>query len=204
MTTLLIHAPVNNTAPSDKTMFGGQPSAPAGALEWPTCACCDGPMQFLGQIRTAAQELLLLFMCQNDPDGCEEWDPYTGGNKVIVVDTADLQCMTAPPSGQTTRDTRYSAQLLQTDKLDYNEARAQWASANGQSPREVLDQIGGTPAWLHDEETPDCQACGNPMPFVAQLEEGPDYRFEMNFGGGCAYVFRCGCHLASAKLLWQC
>ncbi|WP_261365043.1 hypothetical protein [Anatilimnocola floriformis] len=40
------------------------------------------------------------------------------------------------------------------------------------------------------------------MNFLAQLEEGPEPA--MNFGGGgCAYVFDCGCGNHSAKLLWQ-
>ena len=43
------------------------------------------------------------------------------------------------------------------------------------------------------------------MRFLAQLEEGPDWRTEMNFGGGgCGYVFDCTCRSGSAKLLWQC
>ena len=43
------------------------------------------------------------------------------------------------------------------------------------------------------------------MQMVAQLEEGPENRTGMNFGGrGSAYVFRCGCAHGSAKMLWQC
>jgi hypothetical protein len=41
------------------------------------------------------------------------------------------------------------------------------------------------------------------MRFVAQLEQGPDSASEMNFGGGCAYVFDCGCGAHAAKMLWQ-
>ena len=36
--------------------FGGRPAAPSGILEWPTCASCQGNMQFLGQLPAGAQD----------------------------------------------------------------------------------------------------------------------------------------------------
>ena len=167
-------------------------------------------MQFLGQLHSAQPgsdqgDLLLLFMCQNDPGLCEEWDANAGGNAVVAVATDDLQLAEPPPEGVVLRDTCYGATVLPVSAADYDAARAGWAEANGQSPRVVLGQIDGEPAWLQHDETPNCDLCGQSMTLAAQLEQGPDAGTEMNFGGGgCAYVFRCRCDAASAKMLWQC
>ena len=82
MTTLMIGLPETGEQATEQTMFGGMPSAPAGQLDWPTCTCCSGNMQFQGQLRNEADStLLLVFMCQNDPGACEEWDANEGGNQ---------------------------------------------------------------------------------------------------------------------------
>ena len=206
MTILMINQPEASEQASDQTMFGGRPSAPAGQLDWPTCATCGGPMEFEGQLRnTADSSLLLVFMCQNDPGCCDEWDANEGGNKVLVVPASNLQLVTPPEKGQTVRATRYGAKLLNSAEPNYDSARQQWADESGESPRHVLGQMGGEPTWVQNDETPDCDACGQPMQLLAQLEEGPDHRTAMNFGSGCGYVFRCGCTQPGlGKLLWQC
>ena len=204
MTTLLIYSPDNDESPSEQTKFGGKPSAPPNTVEWPKCQSCHGNMQFLGQIRASQEQVLLLFMCQNDPGACGEWDPNSGGNKVISVLPKNLQLISPPDVGETLRATRYGAVLFQSDAQDYEEARDQWASKNNKTPREVLGQIDGEPSWIQNEETPICDFCSSSMQFVAQLEEGPDSKTEMNFGGGCAYIFHCSCNQKSVKLLWQC
>ena len=206
MTTLMIGLPETGEQATDQTMFGGMPSAPAGRLDWPTCSACGGNMEFQGQLRNEADStLLLVFMCQNDPGGCEEWDANEGGNKVLVVPANNLQLVDPPEDGETVRATRYGATLVESAEPDYDKARQRWADESGQSPHHVLGQIGGEPSWVQNEETPDCDACGKPMQLAAQLEEGPDHRTAMNFGSGCGYVFRCGCSQpALGKLLWQC
>ncbi|MDO5610393.1 MAG: hypothetical protein Q4G62_06425 [Pseudomonadota bacterium] len=64
---------------------------------------------------------------------------------------------------------------------------------------------GGTPHWVQGiDQTPDCRRYGQPMRFIAQLEEGVS-RF--NFAGGCAHVFDCHCHChapGQATWFWQC
>lgn len=166
-------------------------------------------MQFLGQIQAATEnnsstELLLLFMCQNEPGLCDEWDADGGGNKVVPVATNDLMLLQPPPSGETTRATRYGAKVIEQQAADYETARNTWASTNGIGRREVLGQLAGTPAWIQNDEVPICDSCSKPMHFVAQLEEGPDSKTAMNFGGGgCAYVFQCICSSRNAKMLWQ-
>lgn len=167
-------------------------------------------MQFLGQLRSVPpgserDDLLLLFMCQNDPGLCEEWDADAGGNAAVAVSADDLRHAQPPSEGVVLRDTCYGAAVLPFAAADYDAARDAWAAANGRSPREVLGQAGGEPAWVQNDETPSCELCGEPMTLVAQLEQGPAAGTEMNFGGGgCAYVFRCRRDALSAKMLWQC
>jgi hypothetical protein len=206
MTQLLIHLPDNDPTASAETKFGGQPSAPAGELSWPVYKSCDGHMQFLGQLRPGdSEELLLLFMCQNDPGGCEEWDPNDGGNAVVGVPAADLALVKPPAEGDVVRPVRHGATTATVAGDNYEQAREHWAAGHDVSPREVLGQLGGAPSWLQGDEVPECDGCNQPMDFAAQLEQGPDWQTEMNFGGGgSAYVFRCTCANGGAKMLWQC
>jgi hypothetical protein len=191
------------------TRFAGLPLAPVGA-KWPRCESCEGAMQFLGQIALPVPagetaRLLLLFMCANDPGMCEEWDPDAGGNRAFAVDAADLVAMKPPKKGQTTREGRFGVRIESLAGQDYDAARDEWCRMNGARGREIVGQMFGTPAWVQGEQIPGCDDCGQPMRFVAQLEEGPDHETAINFGGGgCGYVFDCRCGAQSAKLLWQC
>jgi hypothetical protein len=206
MTQLIVHVPDHNQAPTSETVFGGRPSAPNGSIEWPVCRLCEGNMQFLGQLRHGESgRLLLLFMCQNEPGLCDEWNSDGGGNKVLSVTSSSLQLVQPPTQGEVLRPTRYGAKVIEHPENDYDAARGTWAASNSASPREILGQLGGAPAWVQNEEVPICASCGESMQLVAQLEQGPDSETEMNFGGGgCAYVFSCSCNPENAKFLWQC
>lgn len=188
--------------------FGGRPAAPSGILEWPTCASCQGNMQFLGQLPAGAQDgaepLLLLFMCQNDPGSCNEWDADGGGNVVIAVDRESIGLIDPPNDGETLRPVCYGASIVNVESENYYDAQQVWVGSTGESARQILGHIDGQPDWLQGEEVPSCDQCGEPMSFVAQLEEGPDCKTAMNFGGGCAYVYRCRYDRRQAKMLWQC
>ncbi|WP_223851443.1 hypothetical protein [Cupriavidus pauculus] len=166
-------------------------------------------MQFLGQIVLHdgdATRLVLIFMCQNDPGLCEEWDANAGGNHATVMTIeGEMRLADAPPTGVVQLDTVYGARVEVLEAADYDSARQRWQDTNPNQQRQILGQIEGQPLWLQADESPVCDACGDAMSFLAQLEEGPDYRTSMNFGGGgCAYVFRCHCSRQGAKLLWQC
>jgi hypothetical protein len=180
---------------SVSAVFGGRPSAPGGRLEWPRCRECEGAMQFLGQLRLDDPDrLALVFMCQNEPGLCDEWEPFAGGNAVVLVDPSAPQLVDAP-AGETTRPERYGVELVATD------ARYEDARYEAKRPREIVGQLGGEPAWLQADETPACPTCSAPMDFAAQIEQGPNHRTEMNFGGGgSAYLFH---HCASGVFLWQ-
>ncbi len=198
MISLLINTPNFDAEASCETRFGGQPSAPGHGFKWPTCRTCHGNMQFLGQLglkkQSDEESLLLLFMCQNNPGLCDEWDANAGGNAVISVDHHSLNFVEPPEDGEVIRPTVYGARIVDFESKNYDEAREEWSTSTGVSAREVLGQIAGEPSWIQGEEVPSCDTCHDPMSFVAQLEQGPDWRTAMNFGGGgCAYVYRCTC-----------
>lgn len=187
--------------------FGGWPVVPHDqALDWPHCKSCRGPMQFLGRLRLpAGKKLVLLFMCQNEPGLCDEWEPDAGGNCAVVVRaTGRLKRIKPPPGDRTVRKRTYGAMEVRSSVANYNMAREKWAEKGANKMRDVLGQLLGKPAWIQADETPRCNHCKKRMQFLAQLEEGPDWKTAMNFGGGCAYLFHCDCKNHTAKFLWQC
>lgn len=216
MIQLMLNRPLDAELATDQTVFGGRPSAPQGRLMWPHCRWCKGAMQFMGQLRVDAEggqddALLLMFMCRNRPGMCHQGEAESGGNAVLMVGTQDLQLVDPPPTGKTLRATRYGATVTaievpaaDEETSDYLTAAMGWVGETGQDARQVLGQLGGTAHWEELDETPTCTACGERMLFTALLEQGPDRKTEMNFGGGWAYVFRCACAAKSAKLLLQC
>ncbi|CAM2787723.1 hypothetical protein [Pseudomonas fluorescens] len=197
---LLIAEPTVTPGACADTRFGGTPSVNEG-FAWPTCKGCASPLQFLGQIRpTGAQHLHLIFMCDENPGECGQWEADGGANAVVCVPVNDLHVAALPSAGQVTRGTGYGARVEPTQAVDYTQAHNAFSGRR----RDVLGQLGGAPCWLQAEQTPSCNHCNAPMRFVAQLEPGPDHTTEMNFAGGCAYLFECDCSGVSAKFLWQC
>ncbi|MCG5468977.1 DUF1963 domain-containing protein [Micromonospora sp. LAH09] len=189
------------------TRTGGLPHVPR-EFEWPRCRECAGPMQFLAQVDLADVEpdsvgLLSVFMCQNDPGLCDEWDPGAGGNRAFIFLTDIAPTHTPPGDGITLLDATCAVEFEDIDAENYLDAPEHWHQRSGRPQREVLGQLGGQPAWLQNDETPTCGTCAVSMAFVVQLEEGHDHRTSINFGGGCGYAFYCrGC--ATAAFLWQC
>jgi hypothetical protein len=167
-------------------------------------------MQFVAQVSLADADpgdagdagLLSIFMCQNDPGLCDEWDPVAGGNRAFVFGPDATELHGVPDEGVTLLDEASAVSFEQADGGDYLQAREDWAGKSGRPVREVLGHVGGQPAWLQTDETPMCRTCDEPMLFVVQLEEGHDHRTSANFGGGCGYGFRCRlCN--GAAFLWQ-
>ncbi|MFE7232443.1 DUF1963 domain-containing protein [Streptomyces sp. NPDC001231] len=197
------------------TRTGGVPMVPAG-FSWPQCAACSGPMQFLAQLlvndpgaqgarpTASAGWVLSVFMCQNDPGLCDEWDPVAGGNRALLFPGLGLTAAPVPTEGEALLPETCGIDCAVIDAAPYHEARNRWAQAHGRPLRDVLGQLGGVPSWLQHDETPACPACGQPMSFVVQLEEGRDHRTAMNFGGGgCGYAFACTL-CSEGSFLWQC
>jgi len=190
---------------SYETNFGGVPVCnQAEVFEWPTCAACEGNMQYQGRIWDQ-KNIHLIFMCQNDPGCCDEWDANEGGNAVIKFKPVSLTEVNPPESGEVSRGTQYGCETVNFKAQNYDEAREKWAKKNKVTTRMVLGKVKGEPDWLQNEESPSCSCGAKKMKFVAQLESGPDYETEMNFGGGgVAYLFTCEDCEDKAKFLWQC
>lgn len=202
MISLLINDVVASQEPA--TRFGGRPLHPENTpLTWPVCADCGNPQQFQFQLvisEEGVSRLLSVFMCDG-PDGCSTWEPNGRCNTVFVYPITSESVFVLAESQAEPRANEHGARLESVDAPDYDQARSGWSEAHEGQQRQVLGQLFGAPDWLQGEEVPTCEQCGQEMRFVAQLEEGPDYRSSMNFGGGCAYLFDCACGIA--KFLWQ-
>ena len=164
-------------------------------------------MQFLAQIRLQdvdpdGGDLMSIFMCQNDPGLCDEWDAVAGGNAAFVFGPNSLE-FAAVPEGENTRLAEVSAvDFVPVESDDYDHERERWQQDTGRPVRDVLGQAGGQPAWIQDDETPACEVCDQTMSFVVQLEEGHNHQTGANFGGGCGYGFCCST-CRTAAFLWQ-
>jgi hypothetical protein len=165
-------------------------------------------MHFLAQVSLADVEagnagLLSIFMCQNDPGLCDEWDATGGGNRAFAFGADAVHIPTPPGDGITLLNETCAVRFEEFDATEYLEAPERWHRQTDRPVQEVLGQVGGQAAWLQNDETPVCGGCARPMTFVVQLEEGHDHRTSANFGGGgCGYGFRCG-PCGTAAFLWQ-
>lgn len=202
MPTLLTYA---GDVPADAPVLrtGGVPLAPE-SFTWPTCAECEGAMMFLAHLPLDTG-VISVFMCQNDPGLCEEWDPTAGGNRAYLFPaTAELHPVEAPEGDDETHLSVVTGlRTTQVAADGYPAAVEAWTEA-GNDRHDALGQLAGDPTWLQGEEAPLCRSCEKPMDFALMLEQGRDYQTGMNFGGdGWGYVFtHAGC--TEAAFLWQC
>lgn len=172
-----------------KTSFGGLPVKDRNVpFEWPKCNC-GSELQYQGKIKTDLG-LEMIFM-----PNCDHWD----NSKVVIVDSGNLEFVNPEEKQTALRETQYGAKIAAVVADDYDMAREDYPVRR----RDILGQISGSPVWLQDDDTPNCDCCGDKMHFVAQLEEGPDYETAMNFGGGCGYLFDCAIG-RTAKFITQC
>ncbi len=145
-----------------------------------------------------------MFACQNDPGMCDEWDPNSGGNRALLFPLDALEPLPQPKGVEEASLALGAVRAVVLERAsedDYDVAREAWAARSEHTESSVLGQLGGRPAWIQGDETPSCPSCARTMPFVVQLEEGPD---DMNFGGaGSAYAFACE-PCGRALFLWQC
>ncbi|MFG2302136.1 hypothetical protein [Actinacidiphila glaucinigra] len=132
---------------------------------------------------------MAVFLCQNDPGTCEEWDHHAAGGNRAYAFTGALTPAAVPVEGETQLG---AVTALRADP------------DGGPAPERALGRLGGEPGRLQGDETPHCPSCAAPMTFTAQLEEGADHTTSAKFGGGGrGYVFACR-PCGEAALLWQC
>ncbi|MEU9856591.1 hypothetical protein [Streptomyces sp. NPDC047974] len=193
-------------ADADVPRTGGLPLAPAG-FDWPVCgSCCGEPLRFFAHL-PVEDGVLSVFVCQNDPGGCETWDATAGANRVHLFPREGLLPVAVPETGLTllpvTSAIRSEVVTLAPEELEpdgdldpdaYDVARAGWRREPDErfgKQREVLGSLGGEPSYLPDDRRPDCPSCAGAMEFAAHLEEGFEARTSMNLGGQLGYVFVC-------------
>ena len=169
-------------------------------------------MQFFAQVllRDVASspageglDVLLIFMCQNDPGLCDDWDPTSGGNRALLVPLGGLGAAAVPAQAEVLLPEVSGIDHVMVEGDSYEEACGTWSTTRGRPQSEVLGGLGGSPAWLQNDETPSCPACAQAMGFVAHFEEGHDHRTAANFGGGRGYGFACP-PCRRGAFLWQC
>src|SRR5690606_16250367 len=107
--------------------------------------------------------------------------------------------LAAPAKGVTQLNSSYGLTHVAVTSPGYDAAFGEWRAKQAAGAGRAMGGLLGEPSWIQMDETPTCNACHQPMRFVAQLEEGPD----MNFGGGCAYIFDCSCGTGRGKMVWQ-
>lgn len=187
MTTLMVHAGVADPDAAT-TRTGGVPLAPEG-FRWPACRSCEDPMMFLALVMppdltmAVGPQVLSVFMCQNDPGLCDEWDPAAGGNQALLFPLPGLRPAAVPDGPATLLGEACAVDLVTADE-DYGQARHAWADRAGRPVSDVLGQLGGRPWWLQHPKTPSCARCDAEIRFAVQLAEGHDYQTAANFGGG--------------------
>ncbi len=195
------------------TRFRGRPLLTADTA-WPTCKTCAGNMGFLGQLvvptdRPAQPLLVSLFMCENDPGMCNEWDAGGGGNAALTVDSAVASVRDLPPEGVVGHPGSWGVVPFGAASDDPSDDLAGAVRSARGAAREPVMWLASAPQWIQDDETPRCRLCGERMTFLAQLFAGPDQRAAFNFGdGGEGYVFSCACTTGGSRpgraaFLWQ-
>ncbi|KAA9158384.1 DUF1963 domain-containing protein [Amycolatopsis acidicola] len=158
MTTLLIYAGPGDAAGAG-TRTGGVPLVPPG-FTWPHCDSCAAPMLFTAQIRTTAEATIALFLCRHN---------------ARAFRFATYRVAPAAAPGAVLSDV--SAIRMVEVASSYEEACDAWPRR-----RDVLGQLGGSPAWSSHDETPTCAECGETMDFLAQLETNLEPRLQTHVG----------------------
>lgn len=191
-------------ADSDVPRTGGVPLAPAG-FAWPVCGC-GGPLQFFAHL-PVEDDVLSVFLCQNDPGACEFWDARSSANRVHLFPREELRPVAVPVAGLTLlpATSAIRTHVVTIDPEDacdeegvepdaYDLARSGWKRGPDErfgKQREVLGSLGGSPSYLEDDRLPACPSCTGTMEFAAHLEEGMTRETSMNLGGQLGYVFVC-------------
>ncbi|MER2561490.1 MAG: DUF1963 domain-containing protein [Myxococcaceae bacterium] len=164
------------------TRLGGRPLVPA-SFDWPTCGDCQRPLQFLAQL-ASSNDLLLLFSCH--ATSCVVGGgPDLPSNRVVRVPAVGSELRDAPEQTPT-------LPLTPVEFVSFDQPNRSYDEARFDPGRFVFGMMGGEPDSVSGH-VPHCTACARPMRFVASLEEGSLF----NFAGVQAFVFACeGCTAA--------
>lgn len=168
----LLLSPADAPVTSRVTKFGGQPVWVAEPT-WPLSTELGTPMRFVGQVNvpatgSAPERMAYLFLTQDDDEDVDgTWEPDAGENALICQpgQVAPFLETTSRAEGPSVGPDVQVAQLP-TDDAD--------GSGN---------HVGGKPAWLQPDETPEG------FSFLFQIDS-TNLPFWVNFGdAGVGYAF---------------
>lgn len=169
------------------TKFGGQPvwlEEPT----WPLSAETGSPMRFIGQVRLPGDRVRLGYIFMTDEEDGEfvegTWEPEGGENAFFAQPGRPAAFYEVAP--METGPTHGPDHIVVT-------------SAPG-TDDESLSFLGGTPAWLQGDETPEA-----PGTWEHTLQmDSCDAPFDINFGdAGIGYAFL-NTESGEGRFLWQC
>ena len=83
-------------------------------------------MQYQGKIKTDIG-LEMIFMCNNDPGMCDEWDSENLGNKVIIISGENLEILQPLDKTLSLREAEYGIKIVEVVSDDYDSARESWS-----------------------------------------------------------------------------
>ena len=188
--------------------YGGHPRG-IRSHQWPRCRVCGAPMCHMAQIdagpwlKIPGFDRMSLFICHATGGRCEDWDPWKGANRVLLQRVRDDNLYDGPPTVRVYRRVR-----LTTDPAIDETALMREVRDRGMPMKRVLDalrhdKLGGSPVWLHGDDTPQSTSGRGPMRLALQLTTDV-VMFDIT-RGGMAYVFLDPFDSTeeAGRLLWQ-
>ena len=185
--------PLFRSNDSSSMPIGGTPDITDSDI--PKCRECNSTMKHVFTLDLEnhpdedlreAGKAIQVFQCQNDPGMCDDWDAESGANAAYVREKS------IAISGRSDEGLLLKEDMSIEDEGQFIKLL--------ESDAKCIGKMGGDPMWIQGDETPACD-CGNPMRFVAQVDERACDDF--NFGGaGCSYSYMCP-ECKTAKFLWQ-
>ena len=172
--------------------FGGMPIA-FPAERWPHCSACEGAMSFIAQFdhHPPALDLgangrtLYIFMCQQDPGMCEDWDADGGANACLLLDQDEQQNgavydIDAPTTGDAVPIHAWLRRASQLTEQEAHILAHQDYPANMSEDtlsdlwKKKIDgntHMGGIPDWIQSAD----EGYRPGWEFVGQIESGLQY-----------------------------
>jgi len=177
---------VMSTAKKGPDLLGGVPPGLA-PQPWPTCGRCKKPMTHIATLHADTKRLplrhgaLSLFCCQGD-----DWCGEEGASAVVLHSAQSAAGSNPKTSAKPSEGAR--PEPLRAHPITYTKA----SKARIEARDDAQSFLGHEPQWLQGQEPPPaCPTCGEPMDFIAQLDEELDPTATLNFAQGAAFVWLC-------------
>ncbi len=188
--------------------YGGHPRG-IRSHQWPRCKVCGSPMCHMAQIDAGPWidlhgfARMSVFICHATGGRCEDWDPWKGANKVLLQRVRDDNLYDGPPTVRVYRRVKLTVDPPLDEATVLRESRDRGASTKTAMASLKHDKLGGTPVWLHNDDTPQSPSGQGPMRMLLQMTTDV-VTFDIT-RGGMAWVFIDPWDPGedSGRLLWQ-